>query len=195
MARAMVQCRACKEKFNRLDPGLTEGVDFVQPVKKHYYHKKCYEEFVDKKGRIGSGDIGLEAEDEVWRSAVYDYLRKDLKVGLDYRKFISQWNNFLKREMTAKGMFFALKYFYEVVKGDSAKSENGIGIIPHIYDEAREYWYDRNERDKNVIAAIEQQILESNKQKVVTVNLTKNKKKKASAAEILAQIEEMEDDE
>ena len=39
--------------------------------------------------------------------------------------------------MTAKGMYFALKYFYEIKKGDVSKSENGIGIIPHIYEDSR----------------------------------------------------------
>lgn len=195
MARAMVQCRVCKEKFNRLDPNLKEGEDFVQPVKKFYYHKKCYEDFASKKGKISSGDITLEAEEEVWRSAVYDYLRRDLKIDLNYLKFISQWNNFLKKDMTAKGMYFALKYFYEVARGDVNKSENGIGIIPHIYLEAKEYWQKRNEKEVGIVAAIEKQIFEAANQNTVVIKLEKPNKKKQTAAERLAIIADMEEDE
>ena len=51
--KAIVECRVCKEKFNRLDPTLIEGEDWIKPVNLHYYHKKCYDDFVKKKGLIG----------------------------------------------------------------------------------------------------------------------------------------------
>ena len=192
MAKILVECRVCKQKFNRLDPALIENEYYVQPVKKFYYHKKCYEDFASKKGKIGQGDLELEAEDEVWRSAVYDYLKRDLKAHVDYPKFISQWNNFIKDGKTAKGIYFTIKYFYEVEHGDISKAEGGIGIVSCKYDQGAAYWVERNRRDAGIVAAIEQQIMEAAKQNVIKVNLKKSKKKK-SAAELLAAVDEMED--
>ena len=97
--------------------------------------------------------------------------------------------------MTAKGIYFALKYHYEIKKGDVTKSENGIGIIPHIYEDSRNYWEERNRREVGIVAAIEAQIKQAAAQNVVKVNLKKTKKATKTAAEMLAEIGELEEDE
>ena len=190
MAKAMVQCRICKEKFNRLDPNLLEGVDWVKPSNRVYYHKKCYDEY--QNSRL---DVHANMGDEVWFDATWEFLRKDLKYGFNYVKVRKQWESFLKNKMTAKGIYFSLKYHYEIKKGDVTKSENGIGIIPHIYQDSREYWQARERREVGIVAAIEEQIKQAANQNVVKVNLRKAKKPTKSAAEMLAEIENMEDDE
>jgi hypothetical protein len=193
MAKATVHCRVCKQEFNRLDPALVENIDWVQPVKKFYYHKKCYEDFANKKGKISEGDITLEAEDEVWRSAVYDYLKRDIKILVDYPKFISQWNNLLKDGKTAKGIYFTIRYFYEVEKGDPSKADGGIGIVSYTYEKGTTYWGERNQKDKGIVAAIEKQILEAANQNIVNVKLKKQKRAAKSAADALAAVD-MEDE-
>ena len=191
MATVLVQCRICKEKFNRLDPNLIEGVDYVKPSNRMYYHKRCYDEYQNSKC-----DIHATKGDDFWFTALWDFLSKDLRYSFNYVKVSSQWNSFLKKKMTAKGIYFAAKYFYEIKKEDVTKSENGIGIIPHIYEESREYWIGREERDRGIVAAIEQQIKESQNQKVIVLKLKPPKKKKVlSAAERLAIIADLEDDE
>lgn len=189
MAKAMVQCRICKERFNRLDPELTEGVDWIQPSNRIYYHKKCYDEY--QNSRL---DVHANMKDEVWFDASWEFLRKDLKYSFNYVKVRKQWESFLKNKMTAKGIYFALKYHYEIKKGDVTKSENGIGIVPHIYEDSREYWVDRENKNIGLIEAIEKQIIESSKQNVVKVNLKQKKKITKSAAELLAKIEELEEE-
>ena len=185
----MVQCRICKERFNRLDPGLTEGVDWIQPSNRIYYHKKCYDEY--QNSRL---DVHANMKDEVWFDASWEFLRKDLKYSFNYVKVRKQWESFLKNKMTAKGIYFALKYHYEIKKGDVTKSENGIGIVPHIYEDSREYWVDRENKNIGLIEAIEKQIIESSKQNIVKVNLKQKKKITKSAAELLAKIEELEEE-
>ena len=69
-------------------------------------------------------------------------------------------------------MYFALKYFYEIKKGDVSKSENGIGIIPHIYEDSRDYWVEREHREQGIVAAIEHQIKEAQNQRVIDVQRT-----------------------
>lgn len=152
----IVTCRICKAK---IDTDKTD--DWIMPTKNYYYHKTCYEDFGRKKGAIKEGDINIELDDEMWFSAVYDYLKKDLKIVPNFTKLSSQWKNYLKKGMTAKGIYFTLRYFYEIQKGDTSKSEEGIGIVPYIYDEGTCYWGERNQRDKGICDRIEKQILQA----------------------------------
>ena len=187
--RALVHCRICKASIDR-----DNQTDWVEPTPKWFYHTSCYEDFARKKGRILEGDLSAEVEDDIWKSALYEYLRRDLKMTVNYSKFNSQWNNFLKKNMTAKGIYFALRYFYEIAKGDPNKSENGIGIVPHIYNEGTEYWGNRNQRDKGICARIEEQIRQSEAAKVVVIH--RKKQPKQNKREIdLASIAAMEDEE
>ena len=190
MAKAMVQCRICKGKFNRLDPSLIEGVDYVKPSQRMYYHKKCYEEY-----QASKLDVHANMTDELWFNATWDFLRKDLKYNFNFVKVRKQWENFIKNKMTAKGIYFSLKYFYEIKKNDVTKSENGIGIIPHIYQDSCFYWQEREKRDSGICKAIEQQIMQAANQKIVEVRIKKGNKKQLSAADVLSAIEDMEESE
>ena len=195
MAKAMVECRVCKQKFNRLDPELVEGEYWVKPVNLHYYHKKCYEDFAKKKGQIGKDGIEFEADEMVWKAATEDYLKRDLKVSIDYKRFNSQWKRLVEKDgRTPKGIYFTLRYFYDVCRGLTEKCEGGIGIVSHVYEDATAYWGERNQRDKGIVARIEQQIKEAAAQNIVKVNLKKTKKQTKTAAEALAAVD-MEDEE
>ena len=184
-----VHCRRCRLEIDRESQN-----DWCMPSKGYYYHISCYEDFVKKKGAIKENDIGTEADDDIWRSAVYDYLRKDLKISVNWQKFSSQWENFLKKNMTAKGIYFALRYFYEIAKGDPKKSENGIGIVPHIYNEGTCYWGERNQRNKGICARIEAQIKQAEARKVVVIHRERQVKKNDRMID-LSTIAEMEDSE
>ena len=191
----MVECRVCKQKFNRLDPNLIEGTDWVQPVNRHYYHKKCYDDFAKKKGQIGKDGIEFDAEEIVWKSAAEDYLKRDLKISIDYKRFNSQWKKLVEKNgYTPKAIYFTLRYFYDVCKGLTEKSEGGIGIVSHVYEDAGEYWSKRHRTDKEIIAKIEQQIKEAAAQNVIKVNLKTPRKQVKSAADVLAAVD-MEEDE
>ena len=185
--RPLVHCRICKAAIDR-----DNQTDWVMPQERYYYHTTCYDDFAKKKGAIKEGDLYVEADDDLWKSAVYDYLKKDVKISLDFKKFTSQWDNFLKKNMTAKGIYFSLRYFYEIAKGDPKKSENGIGIVPHIYNEGTEYWGNRNQRDKGICARIEAQILQAANAKVQVVRQAPKKKK--TPVVDLSSIAMMEDD-
>ena len=106
MAKAMVQCRICKEKFNRLDPKLLEGVDFVKPSNRIYYHKKCYDEY--QQSRL---DVHANMADEAWFDAVWDFLRKDLKYSFNYVKVRKQWESFIKNKICILKQFEFLYFF------------------------------------------------------------------------------------
>lgn len=185
--RPLVHCRSCHLAIDR-----DNEQNWCEASKGWYYHTSCYEDFVKKKGKIKEGDISIEVDDDLWKSAVYDYLKRDLKMSINYQKFTSQWNNFLKRNMTAKGIYFSLRYFYEIAKGDPKKSENGIGIVPHIYNEGTCYWGERNQRDKGICARIEAQIREMERKPVRVIHRVRVEKKPVLID--LAAIADMEDD-
>lgn len=162
------------------------------PSPRYYYHSSCYNDFAKKRGRIQEQDLLIELDNDTWKDAVYQYFKKDLKITLNYFKFNSQWNKFLGQGMTAKGIYFTVRYFYEQMHGDKEKSENGIGIVPYVYDDATKYWGERNLRDKELIKKIENQVM-TTVNTMSKVILQKNKKRSTKID--LDAIASMEDNE
>ena len=66
----------------------------------------------------------------------YSYLQQDLKIVCNYAKLYKEWKRLIQKGRTPKGIYFALKYFYDVKHGDTSKSGGSIGIVDYIYDEA-----------------------------------------------------------
>ena len=107
----------------------------------------------------------------------------------------------LEMEQVEEEGFFAvffpkrknLKYHYEIRKGDVSKSENGIGIIPHIYEDSRGYWQEREARDRGIVAAIEEQIRQAQSQNIIEVKMKRKKRHVKTAAEMLAEVDMEED--
>lgn len=145
----IVMCRLCKKRFD------TETEEAVIIGKQSYYHKACYEDWKknkdDAKGTMSA---------EFWYEAMIDYLYRDAKVSLDFMKLQSQWTNFIKpgNNMTPKGIYFTVRYFYDVQKGDPSKAQGGIGIVKSIYNESAQYWVDRENRREGTLEAIIEQI-------------------------------------
>ena len=85
--------------------------------------------------------------------------------GLDYvtpriRKQINQYMSEYNYSYT--GILKALKYFYEIKKNNIDKSQNGIGIVPYIYNDAFNYYYalwlaqQKNENKEQITYKIEE---------------------------------------
>lgn len=188
MAKGLVHCRICKKSIDRVKE--KENIDWVMPSKNYFYHFRCYCDWKRKKDNIHS-----EIDDDMWLDALWDYLKKDLKMPVDFKKMKSQWDNFLKKGLTAKGIYFTIKYFYDIKKGDVKKSENGIGIVPYIYSDSCSYWVEREEKDAGICQRIEKQIQERRAQKTIIV-YQKEKAKTKKGIYDLASIADMpEDDE
>lgn len=168
---AIVKCRICKQPINKNK--TVEGVDWVMPSRNWYYHKECYETW-----RKGKDDIKLSANSrEEWELYIFDYLKRDVRMNYNYMMCKSQIENFLKKGYTLKGMFFTLKYFYEVVKGDVSKSKGGIGIIPSVYEDAKAYWVTRINKQSDIMEVIQKQIQERNSQNSIIVRKRKKAKR------------------
>jgi hypothetical protein len=169
--KPLVHCRICKGEIDRNTQ--QENVDWVMPTPKWYYHKHCYETWAKKKN-----DIHASASAEEWFDMMWQYLSKDIKIGPDYTKTKSQWDNFIKKGYTPKGIYFSVRYQYEVNHGDPKKSEGGIGIVPHIYQNCSAYWQKRENEFKDICSRIEKQMQEIKEKKVKEVAYVQRDRKK-----------------
>lgn len=158
----MAECRICKVLIDK------EKDDWIKPVNNYYYHRKCYENW--KKTQ--------PERDEEWHPFIYDFISRDLKVSYNYHMIEAQIKKFVKESMTMKGIYFALKYFYEIKGNEWDKGNGGIGIVPYVYKESCTYWAKRERMQEGTIAEIERQMreaMERPKKIVVKQNLKPKK--------------------
>lgn len=166
----IVHCRSCGGAFNR--DVLIEGIDWVKPSNLQYYHKNCYEQWAKKQGKLE----GKMSDDE-WFEALRYYLNHIVKIPIDWKKLSSQWKNLLKQKKTAKGIYFSVKYFYDVMNGDKEKSQGGIGIVSYIYQDSCNYWEEKFLKDSTILDKIEKQAKEQARVLSHKVVQTQTKKK------------------
>ena len=163
-----VQCRLCKQRFD------TEKEETVVLNKQSYYHMSCYDEWVRMRNSTTSnGDI------DFWEESVIDLLYRDVKMAINFVKFRSQWESFLKPEkkMTPKGIYFALRYYYIVKHGKKEDAQGGIGIVPFIYSESAQYWTALENKKEGTLDAIVKQITERQARPVTVVTKKKTTQK------------------
>lgn len=170
----IVKCRICKQEF---DTEKLAKEAWVLPSPRYYYHTNCYEDWKANRNNLRSG----EKNESFWFEALVDYLYRDVKMSVDFPKLKSQWNNFLKpnRSMTPKGIFFTIKYYYDILHGDKAKALGGIGIVTSIYNQAAQYWTELEHRKIGTIEAIIEQI-KSREQRPVQKKIVKTESKDKS---------------
>lgn len=75
------------------------------------------------------------------RKEVLAVCRKYLGKNYYYRKIVNQLQEFTQDiGLTYEQIVKILDYWYDVKKQDPSKANGGIGIVPHIYKEALDYW-------------------------------------------------------
>ena len=163
-----VQCRLCKSRFD------TKKEEFVLVGQRSYYHKHCYDDWIS-----GRNNVKTNGDEDFWYESVIDYLYRDVKMSINFSKLQNQWASFTKPEkkMTPKGIYFAVRYYYDVNHGDKNKALGGIGIVPNIYKESAQYWTDLEMRKTGTIDAIIEQIKNRQERSTQTIIKRENKKK------------------
>ena len=188
-------CRTCKEKIDiRVD-------EYVMPVRNMYYHKNCYknwfqikaslpkllenEEQEDQEGAPNDKDFWL---DKIYRIHVYEYHAE-----LNFKKTEQQLVHYMNtKKYTAKGIYYTVRYMYEVANGDITKNNGGIGLVPYYYSKAVAYYaalYVKGLKLSNVL----KEQMEAFKQRnaVKEVRYVKPPEKKAAMS--LDEIDALED--
>lgn len=149
----IVKCRICKQTF---DTNKLPNDQWIMPSPKYYYHKNCYDNWRKDKDNIKSNI----KDAEFWYESLIDYLYRDIKMSIDFQKLSSQWKSFTSesKNMTPKGIYFSIRYYYDVINGKQDKALGGIGIVPSIYRDAATYWTDLENKKSGTIDAIIEQI-------------------------------------
>ena len=118
----LVTCYYCKSQKNKIEK--SEAVR----INDKNFHPKCAKLYQDKK----------ELQELICEIF-------NLKApGPKNNAYISKFYN---EGMTFRGMKYSLEYFYKIKKNSIEKSNEGIGIIPYIYEEAKQY-YNKGETAK-----------------------------------------------
>lgn len=170
----IVKCRICKQQF---DTNLLSEEEWCQPTPRYYYHTKCYEDWKNNRNNVKASN----SDENFWYESLVDYMYQDLKIEMDFAKFYSQWQNYLKSgKYTPKGIYFTIRYCYEVQHYSADKAQGGIGIVPLIYGEAAQYWVDLENRKIGTMDAIIAQIKEREARPVIEIKKGTDHKKMKS---------------
>lgn len=100
-------------------------------------------------------------------------------------------NDYIREyQYTYSGMLKALVYFYEVKGNNKNKANGGIGIIPFIYKDAYNYYYNlwmiqQSNKDKNVIDYVP-------KLKEIKIPIPKKEPRKRSVFTFLDEQEDLD---
>lgn len=116
----IVKCVYCQENIDK-------DKEKYQEVRYHRYaHLTCHEPRVDADGAMFN--------------MIIQYCGEIFGKEANFPRIGKQIKEYATSGMTYNGIYLTLKYWYEVKKNDISKSKGGIGIVPYIYKEARDYW-------------------------------------------------------
>lgn len=149
MAQNIVKCSYCGTGVLKAD---------AQRHKNKNYHADCLE-------------IQLSKEE------LTDYICRLFSLKAPGPRIYTQIKTFLDKYpyYTYKGIKQALVYFYEVQKKPIDKANQGIGIVPYVYDSAQEYYNSITMRQERVATALSSSLsIES--QEIIVKKQEKKKK-------------------
>lgn len=189
----IVKCRICQQPMD-LDTMKVE--EWTKPAINQYYHTECYRDYAKKINTALSKNAGpaleMTVDEDVWYNAIYFYFNNDLKAPRNLSLFVPQWRQYLKQGLTPKGIYFTLRYCYDIKGIDLRKSNGGIGIVPYMYKEATTYWAERFRRNDVVCKQIEEQVQKMYAEKR-EIRFQKRNDKPKRAAFSLEQLEDMDE--
>lgn len=117
-----VTCYYCKQIINK------KKIEYKQILNNRYAHITCLE-LEEKREKTDSEKLDLYIMELFKLDYVTPRIRKQIN------QYVSEYN------YSYTGILKALKYFYEIKKNSLEKSQNGIGIVPYIYNDAYNYYY------------------------------------------------------
>ena len=117
----------CGETFDR---------DIIQAVRingRRYGHAKCYP---DNNNFVPLVEKKISEEQKI-----KNYAKSILKEQYVAARVNKQIKDFLAEGYTASGILKTLIYWYEIKHNDISKAMGGIGIVPYVYKQALDYYY------------------------------------------------------
>ncbi len=118
-----VICEYCKKPMSKKDS------DCILVGNNKYAHIAC-KEIEDKREKTD-------------KEQLEDYIKNLFQISYIEPRVQSQINKFIKEfNYTYSGIKKALIYHYEIKNGDKSKANGGIGIVPYVYQDAYNYYYE-----------------------------------------------------
>ena len=93
-----------------------------------YIHKAC-QELEENREKTDKEKL------ENYIKELFDISYIEPRVKAQIKKYVDEYN------YTYSGMQKALYYHYEIKCGDKSKANGGIGIVPYVYQDAYNYFY------------------------------------------------------
>ena len=121
----MVKCLYCGEMFD------ANKEPFVMASSRRYAHKSCAEENQKSKTKEQTDKEELEQ----YIKQLFHINKVTVKIQKQIDRYVKE-NNY-----SYSGIRRSLFYFYEIKKNSLDKSNDGIGIVPWVYQEAYNYYY------------------------------------------------------
>ncbi|MBR6516750.1 MAG: hypothetical protein IKT40_07805 [Bacilli bacterium] len=121
-----VKCSVCGDRFDR------DKVECVMTGARRYAHLSCVEKSEEQ--------VKKENED---RKKLEEYILNLFNLTKLTPRIIKQLDKYIKtNEYTYSGILKSLIYWHEVKGNDTSKSNEGIGIVEYIYEDAKKYFYE-----------------------------------------------------
>lgn len=174
----LATCRYCKKQDINRNKQI-EGEEWISPSHNWYYHTECYKLKLEEDKLKASKSVTDKMQEEEWKESVYYFLKNEMKIVVNYQRLDKEWNRLINKGRTPKGIYFSLKYFYDIKKGDTKKSSGSIGIVDYIYEDATNYWCSREQREAGILAKIEKQEKEKTLERTIKIEARPRNKKKA----------------
>ena len=130
-----VECIYCKKALSKKDS------DCILVRDGKYAHVSC-QEIENKREKTDKEQL------EDYIKELFGLTFIDMRVRGQIKKYIEDFN------YTYSGIKKALIYHYEIKGGDKSKANGGIGIVPYVYQNAYEYYYNlwlAQQKNKNIV--------------------------------------------
>lgn len=118
-----VICAYCKKSMSKKDENC------VMIGNNKYVHKAC-QELENQREKTDREKL----EEYIKELFQISYIEPRIKAQI--KKYVEEYN------YTYSGMQKALYYYYEIKGGDKSKANGGIGIVPYVYQNAYNYFYE-----------------------------------------------------
>lgn len=137
MAKHTVICKYCKKSFD------ANAEEYVKPVTNRYAHKACHEAYLKQLEEDKQKKEKQKTQEQKDKEDLENYIKQLFnipKITVKIKKQIDKFHS--EYQYSYSGIKLSLTYFFEVQHNDLSKANDGIGIVPYIYLEAKRYYYE-----------------------------------------------------
>lgn len=126
-----VKCQKCKQDI--------DAKDNFKIYQKKKYHVLCFKAMQQEA-------CEKETTQNEDKQELYSYICKLYNIKEITMMIKAQIEKYYNDNLTYTGMLYTLKYFYET--SENEVNSEGIGIIPYIYQEAKEFYIQKHKLSK-----------------------------------------------